>query len=249
VNDPNSGKGRRRRPRTRKGIAEARVTHDELIDPAAPEIAEPQDAQDADDSTEVAADMASDEVEGALAEDSSSDHIEDADDSAPQVRKRRIKWARLAAFWVLPVLVLLLAAGVAFVKWQDASGRMAEVAGIESVAAARDSTAALLSYKPDSVEKELTAARDRLTGQFKDSYTQLIHDVVIPGSKKDHVAAAATVPAAGSVSATPSYAVVLVFVDQTLTIGTDAPTETSSTVRVTLDKVGSHWLISSFDPV
>jgi Mce-associated membrane protein len=95
----------------------------------------------------------------------------------------------------------------------------------------------------------LAAARDRLTGKFEDSYTQLVHDVVIPGAKKDHVAAVATVPAAASVSATPRHAVVLVFVDQTVTVGNDAPTETSSTVRVTLDNVGGRWLISAFDPV
>ncbi|EUA23488.1 hypothetical protein I553_5098 [Mycobacterium xenopi 4042] len=39
------------------------------------------------------------------------------------------------------------------------------------------------------------------------------------------------------------------FVDQTVTVGNDAPTDTASTVRVTLDKVGGHWLISGFDPI
>jgi Mce-associated membrane protein len=43
--------------------------------------------------------------------------------------------------------------------------------------------------------------------------------------------------------------VVLAFVDQTTTIGNDAPTDTASSVRVTLDKVDSRWLISGFDPV
>jgi Mce-associated membrane protein len=38
-------------------------------------------------------------------------------------------------------------------------------------------------------------------------------------------------------------------VDQTVTIGKDAPTNTASNVRVTLDKVDSRWLISQFDPV
>lgn len=73
--------------------------------------------------------------------------------------------------------------------------------------------------------------------------------MVIPGAKKDHISAIATVPAAASVSATPNHAVTLVFVDQTVTVGNDAPTDTASTVRVTLDKVGGHWLISGFDPI
>jgi Mce-associated membrane protein len=107
----------------------------------------------------------------------------------------------------------------------------------------------MLSYKPDSVDKDLTTARDRLNGTFRDSYTQLIHDVVIPGAKQKQILAKATVPAAASVSANEKHAVVLVFVNQTITVGNDPPTDTASSVRVTLDKVGGHWLISQFDPV
>jgi Mce-associated membrane protein len=39
------------------------------------------------------------------------------------------------------------------------------------------------------------------------------------------------------------------FVDQTSAIGSDAPTQTTSSVRVTLDKVRGRWLISQYDPV
>jgi Mce-associated membrane protein len=51
------------------------------------------------------------------------------------------------------------------------------------------------------------------------------------------------------VSADPRHAVVLVFVNQTVVVGQTAPTDTASSVRVTLDKVGDRWLISKFDPV
>ena len=173
----------------------------------------------------------------------------EAEDVQPQARWRQIKWSRVLAFGVLPVLALVMAAAAGFLKWQDAWVRGSAVAGIQSVAAAKDSTVALLSYQPDTVDKDLAAARDRLTGKFEDSYTQLVHDVVVPGAKKDHIAAVATVPAAASVSATPRHAVVLVFVDQTVTVGNDAPTETSSIVRVTMDNIGGRWLISAFDPV
>ena len=115
--------------------------------------------------------------------------------------------------------------------------------------AAKDSTIALLSYKPDTVEQQLSAARDLLTGDFRDSYTSLTNDVVIPGAKQKQISAVATVPAMASVSANPNHAVVLVFVNQTVVVGQDAPTDTASSVRVTLDKVGDRWLISKFDPV
>jgi len=44
-------------------------------------------------------------------------------------------------------------------------------------------------------------------------------------------------------------ALVLAFVKQTTIIGSDRPTNTTSSVRVTLDKVDDRWLISQFDPV
>jgi len=59
----------------------------------------------------------------------------------------------------------------------------------------------------------------------------------------------ATVPAAASTSATANHAVVLLFVDQTVIVGQDAPSSTASSVRVTLDKINGRWLISGFDPV
>lgn len=163
-------------------------------------------------------------------------------------RGPKVKWC-IVAFGVLPGLALVLALAAGFLKWQDASVRDAGVARIESVQAAKDSTVAMLSYRPDTAEKDLGAARDRLTGTFKDSYTSLIHDVVIPGAKQRQISAVATVPAAASVSADPDRAVVLVFVNQTAIVGTDAPTDTASTVRVTLDKVDGHWLVSQFDPI
>jgi Mce-associated membrane protein len=103
------------------------------------------------------------------------------------------------------------------------------------------------SYQPDTVEKDLEAARDRLTGTFWESYTRLIHDVVVPGAKQKHIPAVATVPAATSVSACPNHAVALVFVNQTAAVGTDPPTDTASSVRITLDKIDGHWLFSGFD--
>ena len=98
-------------------------------------------------------------------------------------------------------------------------------------------------------EKDLEAARSRLTGTFLDAYTSLTHDVVIPGAKQKQISAVATVPAAASKSATANHAVVLLFVNQTVIVGQDAPTNTASSVRVTLDKIDGRWLISQFDPV
>jgi Mce-associated membrane protein len=153
------------------------------------------------------------------------------------------------AYAVLPGLALLLALVAGYLKWQEGAAREAHTARAQSVQVARDATAALLSYRPDTVERDLGAAEDRLTGDFRNSYASLIHDVVIPGAKQKQISAVATIPAAASVSATENHAVVLVFVNQTVTIGAEAPAATASAVRVTLDKTAGRWLISAFDPV
>lgn len=172
-----------------------------------------------------------------------------ANDDAKPARRWRSLLVRGLAFYVLPATALLLAGAAGYLRWVDGSTRDADVARTQSVRAAIDSTVAMLSYRPDNVESNLAAARERMTGAFRDSYSSLTHDVVIPGAKQRQISAVATVPAAASVSATATHAVVLVFVDQTTIIGDDPPSESTSTLKVTLEKVHDRWLISQFDPV
>jgi Mce-associated membrane protein len=218
--------------------------------------------QTAEEKTTVPSDTDTEQVKDTAAEKSTdtADDAEKADESTEtadestasaeaEKPKRQIQWARVFAFGVLPAVALLLALGAGYLKWMDNSVRNNVIARDESIKAAKDSTIALLSYKPETVEQQLHAARDLLSGDFRDSYTSLTNDVVIPGAKQKQISAVATVPAAASVSANPRHAVVLVFVNQTVIVGQTAPTDTASSVRVTLDKVGDRWLISKFDPV
>jgi len=163
--------------------------------------------------------------------------------------RRPFDWARLFVWVVLPGVAFLLVVAAAFLKWQDATVRGSEALGNQALQAARQGTVALLSYKPDTVERDLTAARDLLTRNFRDSYTKLTDDVVIPGAKQQRISAVAQVPAAATVSANGKHAVVLVFVNQATVIGDGTPTDTASTVRLKLDKVGNKWLISEFEPI
>jgi len=178
---------------------------------------------------------------------------------AAPAEKKPTDWTRVFAYGVLPAIALLLALGAGFARWQyneseygavppSASERNPSPA-FDSVNAAKESTIKMLSYKPETVGEQLNAARDLLTGEFRDSYTSLINDVVIPGATQKKISAVASVPAAASVSAEPTHAVVLVFVNQTVVVGQELPTDTASSVRVTLDKVDGRWLISEFEPV
>ena len=152
-------------------------------------------------------------------------------------------------FAVLPALAMTLAVAAGVLKYLESTARDGQSSAVAATQVAKDGTVALLSYDPATVEQQLDGARGLLTGTFRDSYGDLVRDVVIPGAKQKNISAKATVPAAATVSATERHAVVLVFVDQTVVVGNDAPAGTSSAIRVTVDKVGEHWLISQFDPI
>lgn len=235
---------RHRLPRGNDGDVAGEKDSAEKGTEQASEAVELTEASETSDATEVSE---SAEESEAAAESEPAEATSDV--SAPTAAKRRIDWARVVAFGLLPAVALLLAAAAGYLKWADNSVRNAEIARIESVQAAKDSTVAMLSYEPDTVEQQLNDARGLLTGEFQESYTGLINDVVIPGAKQKQISTVASVPAAASVSADPSEAVVLVFVNQTLVVGEDAPTDTASSVRVTLEKIDGRWLISAFDPV
>jgi Mce-associated membrane protein len=166
----------------------------------------------------------------------------------PEPPVRAAKHRHVVAYLLVPLVVMSLAAGAGYLKYRVGLVSNSQTAAISSVQAATEGTIALLSYNPDTAQTTLTAARDLLTGSFRDSYTSLTNDVVIPGSKEKKISATATVPAAASVSASENRAVVLVYVDQSVIVGDDAPSATASAVQVTLDKAGNRWLISGFDP-
>ncbi|WP_237394519.1 hypothetical protein [Mycobacterium paraintracellulare] len=188
-------------------------------------------------------------VEGEIRVGEAPDANEPDPGDQPTMARRRARLSGVIAFVVLPVMAMLLASAAGYLKYYESSMGGIQLAQRDSVQSATDGTIALLSYKPDTVEKDLEAAKSRLTGEFLDAYTSLTHDVVVPGAKQKQISAKATVPAASLTLATENRAVVLLFVNQAVVVGKDAPTDTASSVRVTLDKVDGRWLISHFDPV
>jgi Mce-associated membrane protein len=167
----------------------------------------------------------------------------------PAGKPERITWMRVLAYGVLPGLVLLLAMAAGALKWCDSSSRNADLVRNESIQAAADSAVAVLSYRADNVEQDVAAAEQSLTDGFRDSFTEVAHERVVPDAKARQVSAVASVPGAASVSATQNHAVVLVFVDQTLTVGSAEPIDVRSSYRVTLDKIDGRWLVAKFESV
>jgi Mce-associated membrane protein len=190
--------------------------------------------------------------EPSLAPQDVSDDIEEsraldpAKNAAPLAGGR---WPRAVAFRLLPALMVVLGATAGVLTWEVISAHLLESARVDSVRAAQDGAAAILTYRPDTAAADLGAARDRLTGKFKHSYTLFTHQTVIPDAREKQISSMVYIPAAASVSATLHHAVVMVYVNQTFMHDPDPPTSTASSVRVTLEKVGRRWLISEFTPV
>jgi Mce-associated membrane protein len=160
----------------------------------------------------------------------------------------RKHWAAVAL-----TLALVVAAGLAswmffFVYQPDRATN--DAAAESAVKAASDGTVALLSYSPESLDKDFAAAKSKLTGSFLSYYTQFTEQIVTPAAKQKAVKTQAAVVRAAVSEIHPKSAVVLVFINQT-TESKDRPDASfiNSAVRVTLQKVNDGWLISSFDPV
>ena len=115
--------------------------------------------------------------------------------------------------------------------------------------AASDGTVAILSYTPETLEKDFGAAKLRLTGNFLDYYTRFTEQIVTPAAKQKSVRTKATIVQAATAEIHPGAAVALVFVNQTTTSKENPDGAfTASSVKVGLTKVDGTWLISSFDP-
>ncbi|HTZ13549.1 MAG TPA: twin-arginine translocation pathway signal [Mycobacterium sp.] len=153
------------------------------------------------------------------------------------------------------VLALLFLVSGALAAWlyvtQYRPDQQTDAAASKSALdAARDGIVALLSYKPETLNQDISAAKSHLTGDFLNFYDQFTRDVVTPAAKEKKLTTSAQVVGAAVSELHPNSAVVLLFVNQA-TVSQDRPDPamTASTVLVSLAKVHGKWLISKFDPV
>jgi Mce-associated membrane protein len=153
------------------------------------------------------------------------------------------------------VLAVLLLASVGVATWAylstyrpDQQTNAAVAARV--VQAASDGTKSILSYAPDSMDKDFANAKSHLTGDFLNYYTQFTQDIVAPAVKTKAVKTSAAVVRSAVAQLHPDSAEVLLFVNQT-TQSKENPDGAfaASSVKVGLVKVGNDWLISTFDPV
>jgi Mce-associated membrane protein len=166
---------------------------------------------------------------------------------------RSVRAARSNLGVILLAAALLASAGVAawlyFNQYRPDQQTDAAASQI-ALDAAKTGTVALLSYSPESLDKDFAAAKSHLTGDFLSYYTQFTEQIVTPAAQQKAVKTTASVVRAAVSELRPHSAVVLVFVNQNTTSkeNPDGAFAVSS-VKVSLTKIDGTWLISSFDPV
>jgi len=118
------------------------------------------------------------------------------------------------------------------------------------IKAASEGAVALLSYSPETLDRDFANARSRLTDSYLAYYQRFADQIVGPAAQRGHVTTTATVVKAAVSELQPNSAVVLVFVKQkTASKDKPEPVVTSSSLRVTLTKVNGSWLIEKFEAV
>jgi Mce-associated membrane protein len=173
-----------------------------------------------------------------------------AQDSVVRRSGRAVR-TRLGA--ILLAAALVISAGVAawlyFEQYRPDKETDAAASAV-ALDAAKNGTVALLSYSPESLDKDFAAAKSHLTGDFLSYYTQFTEQIVTPAAKQKAVKTSAAVVRAAVSELHPESAVVLVFINQNTTSKENPDGSfAASAVKVGMKKINDTWLISAFDPV
>jgi Mce-associated membrane protein len=180
-------------------------------------------------------------------DDDAVDQTDHEESSAPPAR-RRVKVVP-----VLLIVLLLLSGGTTtwlyFKQYRPDKQTDSSVANAVANAAS-EGTVALLSYSPESLDKDFANAKTHLSGDFLSYYNQFTEQIVAPAAKQKSLKTNARVLGAAVQDLHPNSAVVLVLVDQSTTSKDNPdPAMASSSVLVSLTRVNGAWLITKFDPV
>jgi Mce-associated membrane protein len=155
--------------------------------------------------------------------------------------------AAVLSLLVLAVVVSVLLALVT-VRLSNRQGANSGQAHVTSTASS--AVATVLSYDYRHLAADFAAAERLLTPNFRKQYDATTAKGVQPLASKYKAVSTASVSAAGIVSLSGSRAVVLVFVQQTVTnTQLSAPRLDRSRVDVSLVKSGNRWLIDKLTPL
>ena len=192
-------------------------------------------------------------AESEIAESEITEEAAEVELDVPAAPPRPRGWVRRRWAALLAAVLLVGSAGAAggVYWWVYRPDQLTDAAAQQQVlTAAREGTEAILTYAPDTLDKDLANAKSRLTGDFLDHYNQFTEQIVAPAARQKGIKTEANVARAAVSRMTPQTAVVLVFVNQ-VTTSKERPTPALSTssVEVILVRDQGRWLISQFNPI
>ena len=167
--------------------------------------------------------------------------------------KRLLRGARRNFVAIVIAVALIASAGVAaglyFGQYRQDRETNAAAASA-ALDSAKNGTVALLSYSPETLDKDFANAKSNLTGDFLSYYTQFTEQIVTPAAKQKQVKTSASVVRAAVTELHPDSAIVLLFINQ-VTTSKENPDGAfaASSVKVSMKKIDGRWLINAFDPV
>lgn len=146
---------------------------------------------------------------------------------------------------IVSLVIAVLAAGVIVSQWQLSDQRNLTSARDSATAAARAYAVDVASYDYRHLNRDFAAVEQESTPAFRKTFVQSSASLAkVLGQYK--AVAKGTVVASGVTSVTTSKAVVVLFVNQTVTntAQTSGSTPDNSRIQMTLVRPGSKWLIS-----
>jgi Mce-associated membrane protein len=205
------------------------------------------------DETEMEADTVNDEsLDSTETEGPATETETQSAKSDGFVRRSRLVLAGRIGAIVLAVALLASAGATAWLYFNQyrTDRQTNDAAANVALDAAKTGTVAMLSYSPESLDKDFANAKSHLTGDFLSYYTNFTQQIVTPAAKQKSVKTTAAVVRAAVSELHPDSAVVLVFINQNTTSKENPDGAfAASAVKVGLKKIDGTWLISSFDPV
>lgn len=203
---------------------------------------------DVDDATEESV-----ETEDAASE--TEDAASETEDTPTSTEGKRRSGLAVAAVIGAIVLAVALFASAGTAAWLYFGQYRTDQKTDDAVAkvvldAAKTGTVAMLSYSPETLDKDFANAKSHLTGDFLSYYTNFTQQIVTPAAKQKAVKTSAAVVRAAVSELHPDSALVLVFINQNTTSKENPDGAfAASAVKVGLKKINGTWLISAFDPV
>ncbi|PXW35438.1 UNVERIFIED_CONTAM: Mce-associated membrane protein [Williamsia faeni] len=156
-------------------------------------------------------------------------------------------------WWTVSVLtVVILVAGVVIttitgLHYRDT--KLTEDARGESLEAGTHAATMMFGYAPDNVAQQVEQTKTLLTGAAQKEYDEIITNANLVVAVKDQqVKSEVTIQEAGVVNSTQDTALLLIFMNQSVTKGgKDLVSIEASRLEYSMEKSGDKWLVSNID--